>query len=287
MAVEDNTIVTTDVNPAISIDVTAGLSKGFKQIAAVLGVTNLIPAPAGTEIKRYKSSVEKLADQVAEGEIIGLSKVNRKLLSTSPLTIRKYRKLVTAEAIQKSGYSAAVNDTDAALIAEIYGDIAGDLLKEITNGTGVAANGSTLQAACANLWGKISADFEDYDVSTVYFINPLDAAAYLGSATITTQNDFGMNYFTGFLGIGNAIITNRVPSGSVYATASGNLAAVYIPVGGELANAFGLTYDESGMVGMTHANANNRASVETLIMTGCKLFSEDASKIYKATISAT
>ncbi len=58
---------------------------------------------SGTTIKIYKMEVGTVAPQVGEGETIGLTKVTRKKVKDIDLTLEKYRKSTTAEAIQRSG----------------------------------------------------------------------------------------------------------------------------------------------------------------------------------------
>lgn len=285
-AVEENTTITTDIEPAISIDYVNRINDNISTLLAVLGLTELIPMSAGATIKRYKTTAGTLAEQVAEGDVIGLSKVTRKALDDVTLTLKKYRKLTTAEAIQRSGYNNAVNDTDAKLIAEVRKDVKKDFFTMLGQGTGTATAGADLQKACANLWGAMTAYYEDMDVTPVYFVNPVDVATYLGQATITTQEAFGFTYLENFLGLGNAIISANVTAGAPIATVAQNLNGAYVPANGDVANAFGLTYDASGLVGMTHNAVTERASVETLVLSGVSLFPEDVAGVFKGSVSS-
>lgn len=54
---------------------------------------------------------------------------------------------------------------------------------------------------------------------------------------------------------------------------------------GSVGETFGLTTDETGMVGMKHYLADDSASVNTLIMEGVTFYAEDASGIFKAPIA--
>lgn len=282
---EENTNVSTDFEPAISIDHVNRIHENIETLRKALGITQMVPMGAGSTIKRYKTTVTKGQKQAAEGEIIPLSKVERKALEPLTLELTPYRRLTTAQAIQRVGMGIAINQADDALVNEIRKDVRTDFFTMITANTATAADGgATLQAAAAQAWGKLSVYFEDKDVTPVYFVNPLDVATYLGSATITTQNAFGFEYVENFLGLGNAFITPRVDQGDVYATVTQNLNGVYVPQGGDVANAFGLTYDESGLVGMTHSRADDRASIQTLIMMGVLFYPEDASGIIKSHI---
>ena len=283
--VEPNTTTSTDVDPVISIDHVNRLIDGIKTLQTVLGITSLTPMAAGSQVKRYKNPVTKGSKQAAEGDVIPLTKVERKPLAPLTLELNTYRKLTTAQAIQKTGTAIALNETDTALVKEVQKDVRNAFFSTVTGeGYTQAAGGDTLQKAAAQAWGSLSVYFEDKDVTPVFFLNPLDVADYLGTAAITTQTAAGVSYLENFLGMGNAIITPRVTKGNVFATVSENLNAAYIPQGGDVADAFDLTYDESGMVGMTHSRADDRASINTLIMSGVLFYTEDAAGVIKSTI---
>lgn len=281
----EDTNVSTDFEPAISIDHTTRIADTIQTLMRVMGITEMVPMAEGSVVKVYKTTVTKKAGTVAEGDEIPLSKTDRKKTAEITLTLNKYRKLTTAEAIQKSGVSRALNESDAKLMGEVRKDVKKDFFAVINAASGSAAGGQTLQMAAAQAWGSLQKYYEDNDVTPVFFVNPLDVATYLGSAQITTQTAFGFTYIESFLGMGTALLSGDITQGSVFATAAENLNGVYVPANGDIANVFGLTYDESGLVGMTHTLASSRASVETLIMSGVKFYAEDAAGIFKSTIA--
>lgn len=286
-AVEDNTTTSTDVDPAISIDHVNRLVSNINTLTKALGITSMKSMAAGNMIKRYKTTVTKGGKQVAEGDVIPLTKVERKPLAPIELKLTPYRKLTTAQAIQKAGRDIALVETDTALVKEIQKDVKSDFFKMIVAEGGTeAAGGKTLQEAIAQAWGSLSVYFEDKDVTPVFFVNPLDVASYLGTAQITTQTAFGFQYIENFLGLGTAFISAAVTEGNVYATVSENLNGAYADQSGDVSDSFDLTMDESGMVGMTHSRADDRASIQTLIMTGVVFYPEDATGIVKSAINA-
>ena len=283
--VQENTNVSTDFEPAISIDHVNRLVENINTLSRALGLTQMTPLAAGNTIKRYKTQVTRGAKQSAEGDIIPLSKVERIPLDPLILELDFYRKLTTAQALQRVGTQIALNDSDDALMKEIRKDVRDRFFALITANTAtMASGGATLQAAAAQAWAKLGIYFEDKDVSPIYFVNPLDVATYLGSASITVQSAFGFDYVENFLGLGNAFITPRVQQGSIYATVQENLNGVYVPQGGDVADAFDMTYDETGIVGMTHSRADDRASIQTLIAMGVLFYPEDASGVIKSYI---
>ncbi len=86
--------------------------------------------------------------------------------------------------------------------------------------------------------------------------------------------------------MGTAILTPAVTAKNVYATAKENLIGYYAPVGGDLGVEFGLTADESGLVGMRHTVKDDNATISTLAMTACVFAPEVITKVYKGVITA-
>lgn len=286
-AAETNITKTTDLEPAISVDFTSRIATTLRALQEVLGITAMQPMAEGTQIKIYKYNKTNSPAQVAEGEKINLTKIERKLVATKELTVKKYRRAATAEAIQRSGKAVAINGCDSKLVNELQKDIKADFFTMLTGTTGVttATAGATLQAACANAWASLNSKFEDEDVNPVYFINPVDLAGYLGNAEITMQTSFGLSYISNFLGLGTVIVSPKVTAGSIFATAKENLNGAYIPTSGALGEVFGLTTDETGMVGMVHTAETGTASIETLLLSSVLFYPERADGIVKAAIT--
>lgn len=280
---ETNITTTKDIDPAISVDYTSRIATNINELRNVLGINQLTPMANGTLIKSYKLTKENTPEQVGEGETIGLTKITRKLAWQKEIALKKYRKVATAEAIQKVGAQKAINDTDAKMTLELQKDIKKDFFTSLGTGTGTVT-GTGLQAALANAWAQIEVRFEDMTVDPVYFVSPLDVADYLGGAQVTTQTAFGFQYIEGFLGLGTAFISPALPKGTAYATAKQNLTGAYIPNGGDVASKFGLTYDETGLIGMTHATVTFNATIETLALTGVQFWPEYADGVFKVTI---
>lgn len=273
-AVPENEIVSTDLEPAISVDVTSNLSENITELQSLLGIVDMEPMSSGTLIKIYKMSQINTPDQVAEGEVIPLTKIERKLAKTIELKLDKYRKQTTAESIQKVGRSIAVNQTDEKLVSGIRKDIKKNFYDVLVTGTG-SASGTTLQSALAAAWGGVKKFYEDEDATPIFFVSSDDVADYLGTAQITMQNTFGWTYIENFLGLGTAIVTPALAEGRVIATAKENLRGAYVPAGsGDLAQSFSLTADSTGLVGMTHQIATDNASITTLILCGVVFYPE-------------
>lgn len=284
---EDNIIKTTDLEPAISIDLTSKLSENLKTLNAVLSANELTPMTAGSVIKMYEMVVtDEPKTEAGEGEVIGLTKIERRLKKTVEITLKKRRKQTTAEAIQKTGRDVAVNQTDEKLIKVVQKEIKNSFFDLLKTGTGTAtATAEGLQPALASAWGAVQKRYEDIDATPIYFISTDDASDYLAKANITLQTSFGMTYVENFLGLGTAFISPSVPAGNIYATAKENLHCAYIPArGGDVATTFGLISDTTGLVGMTHAIVTNTASVETLLLAGVMFYPEDVDGVIKVAV---
>ncbi len=283
-AVPENETTTSDLAPAISIDFVNRITENINTLMQILEVSEMMPMAAGTLIKLYKETVT-IADQVAEGETIGLSKVKRELAATKELTLGKYRKQVTAESIQKYGRDRAINRTDEKLIAEIRKTIKTGFFGMISMGTGEAENGLTLQAALANVWAALQKKYVDTDATPIYFVSTDDIAPYLANASITMQTEFGFTYVENFLGLGKTFVHPGLQKGEVAGTIIENINGAYVPAsGGDLADAFQLTSDESGFVGMTHQIATDNASITTLLFCSVLFFPEMIDGVIKSKI---
>ena len=264
--------------------------KSLKKLIEVLGVTRKIPMQEGTTLYMYTTSGTLQTSSVAEGAVIPLSQYQRNKTAVGEMTLQKYRKATTAEAIMKSGYKEACDETDAALLLDVQKKVRSDFFS-LLNGTitsSTSVDGVGLQKALAAAWAQLQVKFEDDTASAVYFVNPLDLGDYLGSANITMQSAFGMNYIEDFLGLGTVVLSSQITQGTFVATAKQNLVLYYLTMGGDIAGKFGLTVDELGLIGIkTDIPTEQRAQLETLVMCGINFFVEYAAGVVKGTISSS
>ena len=262
----------------------------LSKLIQVLGVTRKIPMMEGSTMYVYSTSGTLASGAVPEGEIIPLSQYATTKTPIGEITLNKWRKAVSAEAIKKSGYDAAVNETDSALLRDVQASIRTNFFT-LLNGTitgSTSATGVGLQAALAAAWAQLQIKFEDDAAEAVYFVNPTDLATYLGGAQISMQTAFGMNYIENFLGLGTVILTSRVTAGTFIATAKENIVMYYLTMNGDIASAFSLTADELGYIGIKSGYPNeSRAQIESLVMNGIQFFVEYAAGVVKGTITAS
>lgn len=284
-AVDAKTVKEADLAKVRDVDFTERFSKGIDTLMAMLGVTRKQEKRAGEVLKVYKATGTLESGVVAEGEVIPLSKYQTTYEAVGEAVLNKWRKVTTAEAISSKGYGQAVNDTNDKMLKDIQKGVRTSFVNFLATGTGEVA-GVGLQATLAQAWGKLQVLFEDTSVQSVYFMNPLDVADYLGGAQISTQTAFGMSYIENFLGLGTVILASDVPKGKLYATAAENIVLYYIPVtSADMAQAFDLTSDATGLIGIHTGPTYDNLSAETVAASGVGLFAEKLDGIVVGTIN--
>ena len=286
---ENNLITTSQMSKVREVDFVAQFThNSLAKLIEVLGVTRKIPMMEGTTMYLYTTSGTLQSGSVSEGAVIPLSQYSTAKTPVGSITLKKWRKAVTAEAIKKSGYDAAVQDTDRALLRDVQKSVRSDFFT-LLNGSIVGATSAaadTLQAALATAWGQLQIKFEDDACEPVHFINPLDIADYLKTANITVQTAFGMNYIEDFLGLGTVILNSGVTQGNIISTAKENIILYYLTVNGDVARAFSLTADELGYIGIKSGYQNEeRAQIESLVMSGIQFFVEYAAGVVKTQVT--
>lgn len=282
---EENLIMAADMEPAISIDFASRLNSNIKELMMLLGISELDSVTAGTTIDIYKAHSAGLAEQVGEGEKIKLTKVVREKVKSINLKLEKYRWATSAENIQKIGREKAINDTDDVVLGLIRKDVKQRFIANLLTGTG-EAEGTTLQAALAKSWAAVGHHFEDRDVTPVYFVSLDDVAEYLSNAQAGLAQAFGFSYIENFLGLGTCIVLPSLQAGKVVATAKENLRGVKVNMSaGDVAKTFGLTADQTGLVGMKHYLADEEATVGSLAMAGITFYPEEADGVIVGSIT--
>ena len=286
MAAEANLIKKADLARVREIDFTLMFSESIRKLTEALGVTRRIAKQAGTVLKSYKAVGTLESGEVAEGDLIPLSHYETQAQTYKEITLLKWRKATSAEAIVDRGFDQAVTMTNDRMLKDVQKGIRTRFFNFLATGTG-EASGDGLQASLAQAWGKLQVLFDADDVASVYFLNPMDMADYLGSAEVTTQTAFGMTYLENFLGIGDVFLNASVPKGKYYATAKENLIMYYIPVNGaDLNEAFSFTSDETGLIGIhEHADYTNMTA-QTTVINGMELMAERIDGVIVGTIGA-
>lgn len=283
---ETNLIKKADLARAREIEFTYNFSEGVRKLMEALGVTRKIAKQAGTVLKAYKATGTLQSGEVAEGEVIPLSKYTTEPVTFGEITLKKWRKATSAEAIVERGYDQAVEMTTDRMLRDVQKNVRNDFFAFLGTGTG-EASGVDMQSTLAQSWGQLQVLFEDDAIQSVHFVNPLDVADYLGAAQITTQTAFGMTYVENFLGLGTVVMNASVPKGKVYSTAKENIVLYYIPVNGaDLGEAFNFTSDETGYIGIHEEPDYTNMTASDTVVNGMTLFAERIDGVVVGTISA-
>lgn len=285
MAAETNLIKSADLAKAREVEFTYIFSESIRKLIEALGVTRKIAKQAGTVLKAYKATGTLQDGNVAEGDLIPLSKYVTEPVTFEEITLKKWRKATSAEAIIEKGYSQAVTMTTDAMLKDVQKGIRKNFFDFLATGTGVAS-GATFQATLAQAWGQLQVLFEDDEIQAVYFMNPLDVADYLATANISLQTAFGMTYVKDFLGLGTVIFNSSVPKGKIYATAADNIVLYYIAVNGaDLGEAFNFTSDETGLIGIHETPDYTNMTASDTVVSGIVLFAERLDGVVVGTIA--
>lgn len=275
-----------DLARAREIEFTYNFSEGVRKLMEALGVTRKIAKQAGTVLKAYKATGTLENGAVAEGDTIPLSKYKTEPVSFGEITLKKWRKATSAEAIVERGYDQAVEMTTDRMLRDVQKAVRADLFTFLATGTGTAS-GADFQAVLAQAWGQLQVKYEDDAIQAVYFVNPLDIADYLSTAQITTQTAFGMTYVEDFLGLGTVIMNASVTKGKIYATAKENIVLYYIPVNGaDLGEAFDFTTDETGYIGIHETPDYTNMTASDTVVNGMVFFAERIDGVVVGTINA-
>lgn len=285
---ENNLIKNNDLATARQIDFVSQFGYSTKKLMELLGVMRLIPKQAGTLLKRHTVTGTLESGAVAEGAIIPLSKYTTVDTPIGEITLGKWRKATSAEAILDKGYEQAVNETNEKMLQDIQSGIRTDIIGSLTISGQPTATGVGTQAALADAWGKLANIFENDAVETVYFMNPVDAADYLGKAQITIQNAFGFSYVENFLGLGTVIFNSGITAHTFKATAKSNMVGYYVPANeSDLAKAFDFVSDETGMIAVHEYADYDRLTADSTFLSGIKIFADNAAGVIAGTITGT
>ena len=283
---ETNLIKKADLARAREVEFVTIFGENLKKLTEALGVSRMIPKQAGTMLKAYRATGTLANGEVAEGETIPLSKYATEAVPIDEITLLKWRKATSAEAIIEKGYDQAVTMTTDKMLSDVQKGIRNKFFTFMGTGTG-SASGATVQAALANAWGQLQVLFDDDSIDSVYFMNPLDVAEYLGTAQITMQTAFGMSYVENFLGLGTVFFNSSVPQGKIYATAKQNLVVYYVPVNGaDLNEAFSFTSDETGLIGIHEEPDYTNMTASDTVINGMVLFAERIDGVVVSSIAA-
>ena len=283
---------------AREVDFVTRFNDNWDALRTILGIMRPIRKAPGTQLISYTADVTLENGDVGAGEVIPYSKATIKQATKDDLTIKKYAKAVPIEDVDKYGAEIAVEKSDDAFLTKLQNVVLGDFYTFLNTGS-LTGTATTWQAALAKAQGEVLNKFAVMakDVTSVVgFANILDAYDYLGTADITVQTQFGINYVKDFMGYSTLLLLPATVSGNtaiarntVIATPVENIDLYYADPGDSEFARLGLNYTvqgETNLIGF-HAQGNYSTAVgETYAIMGMKLWAEYLDGIAKITVSA-
>lgn len=293
MAAKTNLTMTADMQVAArEIDFVTRFGRNWDHLREILGIMRPIRKAPGTKLKSKKATVVLQSGTVGEGEDIPYSKATVEEVDYADLTIEKYAKAVSIEAIKDHGYDVAVAMTDDEFLYELQNEVTERFYAYLNTGS-LTATEKNFQRALAMAKGNVINKFKQMHKSVtrvVGFVNVLDLYDYLGDAPITVQNAFGFQYIKNFMGYDTIILLSdaEIARGKVIATPVENIALYYVsPSDSDFARA-GLVYrtaGETSLIGFHTQGNYNTAVSESFAIMGMTLFAEYLDGIAVVTVN--
>lgn len=267
---------------AREVDFVTRFERNWEHLREILGVLRMIKKDPGSTLKSKYAQGTLESGKVGEGEEIPYSKFEVKEKSYVEITVEKYAKAVSIEAIKTYGYDVAVELTDDEFLFELQTDVTSRFYTYLKTGS-LTSTESTFQMALAMAKGRVEDKFKQMHRSIpngiVGFVNGLDVYEYIGAANITVQNQFGFQYVKDFMGFNTIFLLSEseIPRGKVIATPVDNIVLYYVdPSDSDFAKA-GLVYTVAGeapLIGF-HTQGNYHTAVsEAFAIMGMVLFAE-------------
>ena len=295
MAAKANLIMTNDIQvKAREIDFVTRFERNWEHLREILGIMRPIKKTPGAVLKSKYAEGTLQNGNVGEGEEIPYSKFVVKEKPYVEMTIEKYAKAVSIEAIKDHGYENAVQMTDDEFLFQLQTNVTERFYNYLKTGT-LSFTETTFQMALAMAKGRVENKFKQMHrnvTGVVGFVNILDVYEYIGAAGISIQNQFGFQYVKDFLGFNTIFLLSdsEIPRGTVIATPAENIVLYYVdPNESDFAKA-GLVYTVSGETNLIgfHTQGNYHTAVsESFAIMGLTLFAEYIDAVAVGTIDTT
>nr|DAH37918.1 MAG TPA: major capsid protein [Caudoviricetes sp.] len=298
MAAPANMTTTAQFSTSIrEVDFVTQFQKNWDALRTILGIMRPIRKAPGTKLVSYKATVDgglQGGATVGEGEDIPLTKTKVEPVAYGDITMEKYAKAVTIEAVAKYGAAVAVERTDTAFRNELQKKVLTDFYTFLKTGKLVGTQ-KTWQRALAIAKGAVLKRFanDNLDVTEVVgFANIMDFYDYLGDKEITVQTEFGMTYVKNFLGYSTLFLLpdTYIAQKQVIAVPVENIDLYYVdPADSDFAK-LGLSYTVAGETNLIgyHAEGNYKnATGETYAIMGMKLWAEYLDGIAVVTVGTS
>lgn len=275
---------------AREIDFVTRFSNNWNSLREILGVMRPIKKTPGTTLTSYKATIELEDGAVPEGAVIPFSGTKVEAVAHDDISIEKYAKAVSIEAVNKYGAELAVVKTDEAFLNELQSIVLDKFFDFLGTGE-LTATESDYQMGIAVAIGSVVDKFKKLrkDASdVVVFVNTMDAYRYLGAAQITVQNAFGLQYINNFMGAKTVILSSDIESGTIIATPSDNIVLYYVDPADSDFGRLGLDYTTDGdtnFIGFHVHGAYSTAVGESYAIMGMTLWAEYLDAVAVVTVT--
>ena len=279
---KENLIVTSDIQvTARELDFVTRFANSWEHLREIMGIMRPVKKQPGSILKSKYVEGTLQSGAVGEGEAIPYSNFKVKEKEYAEMTIEKFSKAVSIEAIKDHGYENAVQMTDDQFLFELQTNVTARFYDYLNTGS-LTSTQATFQMAMAMAKGNVLNKFKQMHktvTGVVAFVNVLDVYEYLGTADISVQTQFGFTYLKDFMGYNTVFLLSddEIARGKVIATAVDNIVLYYVdPADSDFAKA-GLKYTTDNVTGLigVHTQGNYGTAVsEMFAILGLTLFAE-------------
>lgn len=277
---------------ARELDFVTRFGQTWEALREIMGITRPITKENGTTLSYKKAKVTLQSGAVGEGEDIPYSLAEVEEFPYEDLTLEKYAKAVSIEAVTKWGAETAIQMTDDEFLNELQGNVMDRFYTFIGTGT-LTKEATTFQKAIAIAIGAVKNKFKKMrkdSTAIAVFVNTMDVYEYLGDTPISVQTQFGMDYIENFMGADKVFLSSEIAPGKVIATPESNIILYHVDPANAGYRQLGLNYTtdgETNLIGF-HANGNYGTAVgESFALMGIKLLCEYIDAIANVTFPTT
>lgn len=281
---------------AREVDFVTRFNSNWDALKAILGITKPIRKAPGTKLVSYKASMVGTLQggAVAEGSEIPFTQFKVEPVSYGDVTIEKYAKSVSVEAVAKYGAEVAVQKTDDQFLVELQNKVMNTFYTFLKTGT-LKGSQKTWQRALSMAKAGVLEKFAAMNktvTEVVGFVNIYDLYDYIGDAAITVQTAFGLEYVKDYLGYSTLFLLpdSIIPSGTVIACPVENIDLYYVdPSDSDFAK-LGLQYrvqGETNLIGFHVEGDYSRAAGDAFALMGMTLWAEYLDGICVMTVDSS
>lgn len=278
---------------AREIDFVTRFGQSWTALTDILGIMRPIKKAPGTKLVSYEAKSNGFEQQVGEGQEVAFTEYTVTETAKADITVEKYAKSVSVEAVAKYGAAIAVEKTDDAFLNELQAKVMGDFYTFLNTGSLVGTQ-TSWQRALAIAKGAVLDKFASINKSVtevVGFANIMDYYDWLGDQQITVQTLNGIQYIKDFMGYRVLFLlpASQIAAKTVIATPVENIDLYYIdPSDSDFAK-LGLNFTvegETNLLGFHAEGDYSRFSGDSFALMGIKLWAEYLDGIAVVTVGS-